>query len=290
MVLHLLHLTLLLVTASALVTPNSAPKIVRGAHVTTKCGPSLHQNAFVPVSHEACRSGVSLAMVPIESNIIASVFTATVGYIMWQEAAELSVKKKAKRSKIVVETQESNEEAKAQSDQLDPEEVVEDSKAKIDQPEESMEPSETSNDVEEAEVDSIEPEKPAKLVEPTLIPSDDSKVEESESFTDVVAAEMEKIKQVAAESFNLGPDILDIKKSVASTLAGEKEKVDRLDAMSEIDINVEEITRSSQETSQEKTSNIEETIVEAPVSGRKRRFVRKSIKKILMPWRKWSNL
>lgn len=273
MVLHLLHLTLLLVTASAFVTPNSAPKIGRAVHVitkcgttkcgTTKCGPSHHQNAFVSVSHKDCRNGVSLTMVPVESNIIASVFAVTVGYIMWQDAAEIYQKKKEKRDKISFETQEVVEEAKAEPsklepeevvkevktefDQLDPEKVVEESKAEIDQSEESMEPSESSNDVEEAEV-------------------------------------------VGAESFNLGSNILDIKKAIASTLEGEKEKVDRLDAGSQTDINVEEITMSSQEIQQENTPNIEETIVKAPVSGRKRRFVRKSVKKVLMPWRKWSNL
>mmetsp|Transcript_5704 Transcript_5704/g.6629 ORF Transcript_5704/g.6629 Transcript_5704/m.6629 type:complete len:304 (+) Transcript_5704:43-954(+) len=303
MALHLLHFSLLLTTASGFVTPNVG-------HVTKSCDSSHHQNAFVSVSHNQCKNGVSLEMVAIESNIVASVFAATVGYIMYQDAVEISDKKKEKRARISGETQEVVktikavkdepelkkviDEVKVESNEPEPENFFEEVSVESDEPEESREPSTASNDIEESELVgevNLEPKEPASLVEPPSTRSDTSQeVDEAESFTDVVAAEMEKIKQVAVESFNLGSDILDIKRSVASTLQGEKEKVDRLEAVPEKNVSTEEIIQSSQETPQEEVPVTDEIVVETPVYGRKRRFMKKTVKKMLMPWKKWSNL
>jgi len=265
MALHLLHFSLLLTTASGFVTPNAG-------HVTKCYDQSNHRDTFVSVSHNPCKNGVSLEMVNIESDIIATVFAATVGYIMYQDAVEITNKKKEKKARISGETQEVVkkikavkdepelkkviDEARAESNELEPEKFVEEVNVGSNEPEGSREPPTASNDIEESEV-IVEPKEP---------------------------------KMAAAESFNRGSDILDIKKSVASTLQGEKEKVDRLDAVPEKNISNEEIIESSQETSQEEVPVIDKIVVEAPVYGRKRRFVKKSVKKMLMPWKKWSNL
>jgi len=297
MALHLLHFSLLLTTVSGLVTPNVG-------HIIKSCRSSHHRSAFVSVSHTSySRDGVSLAMVNIESNIVASIFAASVGYIMYQEIIEIADKKKEKKARIsVVELKtvepESElkivvEEVKADSDEPEPEAFVEVVNVKFDEPEESRQLPMASNAIEESEVIgevNVKPKKSANLVEPPSTPSDTSQEVEEESFADVVAAEMEKVKKAAAESFNLGSDISDIKKSIASTLEGEKEKVDRLESVSEKNDSAEEIAQSSQETPQEEIPVIEKVVVETPIYGRKRRLIKKSVKKILMPWRKWANL
>ena len=86
-------------------------------------------------------------------------------------------------------------------------------------------------------------------------------------------------------------DISEIRNEVASTLDSRKEMQKRLDdakASRDAAKSKEEPAAVEEEVAEEEDLADDES--EEKVSGRKRRFVGKVVKKVVMPWKKWSSL
>jgi len=219
--LHLLNLTLLLASASAFNSPNNAPALRYLGHIQTKAnfGSSNIPNAFISTSDSSLRNGVSLSMVSagVESEIVASIFAGTVGFLMIQDALEVSKSKKDKRAKksklasVEAEPEEIAEDIKVDTRELEPEpepkEVVEKDEVESNNAGKSMEPSTDLNDVKESEVVNVYYVEPAATMESSSTPS-------STVDTDTIAVEMKENKQAATMSSD---NIFDIKKSIAGT-------------------------------------------------------------------------
>merc|ERR1712238_189346 len=141
----------------------------------------------------------------------------------------------------------------------------------------SMEPSTDLNDVKESEVVNVYYVEPAATMESSSTPS-------STVDTDTIAVEMKENKQAATMSSD---NIFDIKKSIASTFLGEKERVDRLEATSESETTAK--LDAETDAKEIETLEIKEDVINVPVTGRKRRLAKKTAKKLMMPWKKWSS-
>ena len=81
-------------------------------------------------------------------------------------------------------------------------------------------------------------------------------------------------------------DISSLRNEVASTVEQRKEMTDRLEKAKQ--------ERTDEEPTDDKSSASEEkepVVSEAgeKTTGRKRRFVKNLIKKVIMPWKKWGN-
>lgn len=89
-----------------------------------------------------------------------------------------------------------------------------------------------------------------------------------------------------AEPVRKTKDISQLKMEIASTLEQEKEKVNRLIA-AEQRAQAAAATSAAGEIEEE---FVEEFLEETTVSGKKRKFVAKLLKKVIAPWRKWSTI
>lgn len=106
------------------------------------------------------------------------------------------------------------------------------------------------------------------------------------------------------ETFAEMTKMTDLKKFVASTLEGEREKFNRLKSSSsssesEMELEEESSSVAVLEKEEEEVGEVdvevegkaaEEEVVEQVPRGRKRRFVVKVVKKVVRPWKKWSSL
>jgi hypothetical protein len=100
----------------------------------------------------------------------------------------------------------------------------------------------------------------------------------------VVASKPAPVPEPAPEPVRKTKDISQLKIEVASTLEQEKEKINRLRAAEE---RAKAATAATEEPEEE---FVEEFLEETPVTGRKRKFVMKVIKKVIAPWRNWATI
>lgn len=100
----------------------------------------------------------------------------------------------------------------------------------------------------------------------------------------VVASKPAPVPEPVPEPLRKTKDISQLKIEVASTLEQEKEKINRLRAAEE---RAKAATAASEEPEEE---FVEEFLEETPVTGRKRKFVMKVIKKVIAPWRNWATI
>ena len=93
------------------------------------------------------------------------------------------------------------------------------------------------------------------------------------------------VPEPVAEPVRKTKDISQLKMEIASTLEQEKEKVNRL-------IAAEQRAQAAADAASGEIEEqfVEEFLEETPVTGRKRKFVAKLLKKAIAPWRKWSNI
>ena len=117
-------------------------------------------------------------------------------------------------------------------------------------------------------------EKPAPVPPPVKV----------EPAPKVVASKPAPVPEPAPEPVRKTKDISQLKMEVASTLEQEKEKISRLRAAEE---RAKAATAAAEEPEEE---FVEEFLEESPVTGRKRKFVMKVLKKVIAPWRNWATI
>jgi hypothetical protein len=88
-------------------------------------------------------------------------------------------------------------------------------------------------------------------------------------------------------------DFSTVKKTIANTFSGQKVKMERLKATEPInvtDIPSQEVIDQVETRESLQTNTVVVQSFPRKVRGRKRKFILKLLKKIIMPWRKWSSL
>jgi len=159
--------------------------------------------------------------------------------------------------------------------------------------------------VEEGTTSSVAPPPPPTPPPPEPVVEEETVVEEEEEETVaevepepepepvVAAVEPAPAPAPAPAPRDIGKEITELRKQVASTLDGEKEKLDRMKAAAEKkeEAVVKEIVKPRETTTTTKavvSGGV--TAKPQPTNGKKRRFVKRLVKKIAMPWKKWSDI